>query len=418
MLCAPIAEKLISAVEAAKKDLIDLCLELGNTPDFHGRVRPLGDKVVGWFKECGIEAYIQPITDESANAIAVMRGEGGGPSLIFNAHMDAGGAPAPDMPESEFTMRGAWVEGELLFGKGVINDKAQLCAGMIAARAIKRSGIRLKGDLTITGVDFETGEASVNERQGINFPGEGFGTKWLIDRGVVADYALVGETSEFAIVTAECGDVRLKIQVKGRRVYTPRLQRGSTLQENPNAFVRAAHVILALEEWAVAYEQRERREVPGGVMIPKAQFLGLSSTEDNAYLYLDVRIAPGRNPVDIKREIEKVVQRLDLPVEVTIYQYNRGYVAKGAEPLIESVKHAHRAVFGADPPPPPVADMSMWRDLNAFNEVGIPSICYGPKRQREAMTNSQNRAMKIDDLLECTKVYALTFVELCGVAES
>lgn len=418
MARASIEEKLIAAVEADRKDLVDLCLDLGNMPDIHGKIRPLADKVVGWFKELGIQAYVQPITDESANAIAVIPGEGGGPSLIFNAHMDAGGPPSPDMAESEFSMRGAWVEGELLFGKGVINDKAQLCAGMIAARAIKRTGICLKGDLIITGVDFETGEASVNERQGINFPGEGFGTKWLIDRGVVADYALVGETSEFAIVTAECGDVRLKIQVKGRRVYTPRLQRGSRLQENPNAFVRAAHVILALEEWAVAYEQSERREVPGGAMIPKAQFLGLSSTEDNAYLYLDVRTAPGRNPVDIKREVEQVIRRLDLPFEVTIYQYNRGYVAKGAEPLIESIKQAHRAVFGADPPPPPVADMSMWRDLNAFNEVGIPSICYGPKRQRETMTNSQNRAMKIDDLVQCTKVYALTFLELCGSAQS
>jgi hypothetical protein len=60
----------------------------------------------------------------------------------------------------------------------------------------------------------------------------------------------------------------------------------------------------------------------------------------------------------------------------------------------------------------------MWRDLNAFNEVGIPSICYGPKRQRETMTNSQNRAMKIDDLVQCTKVYALTFAELCGFVQS
>jgi acetylornithine deacetylase/succinyl-diaminopimelate desuccinylase-like protein len=418
MTRAAIHDKLIATVQANRKDLVDLCLDLGNTPDVHGKVRPIADKVVAWFKGNGIDAYVQPITEESANAIAVLPGEGGGPSLIFNAHMDAGGPPSPDMAESEFKMRGAWVEGELLFGKGLINDKAQLCAGMIAARAIKKAGIRLKGDLIITGVDFETGEASVNERQGINFPGEGFGTKWLIDRGVVADYALVGETSEFAIVAAECGDVRFKIQVKGRRVYTPRLDRGSTLQENPNAYVRAAHVILALEEWAVAYERRERREVPGGVMIPKAQFLGLSSTEDNAYLYLDVRTAPGTNPVDIKREVEQVVKRLDLPVEVTIYQFNRGYVAKGAELLIESIKRAHRAVFAADPPPPPTADTSMWRDLNDFNEVGIPSVCYGPKRHRETMTNSQNRAMKIDDLVQCAKVYALTFVELCGQAQT
>src|SRR5262249_49069620 len=159
-------EKLVDAVEADRKVLIDLCLELGNTPDVHGKVRSLAEKVIAWFKENGIAAYIQPITEESANAIAVIPGEGGGPSLLFNAHMDAGGPPSPDMAASEFSMRGAWIEGELLFGKGVINDKAQLCAGMVAARAIKRSGIHLKGDLMITGVDFETGEPSVNERQG------------------------------------------------------------------------------------------------------------------------------------------------------------------------------------------------------------------------------------------------------------
>ena len=56
----------------------------------------------------------------------------------------------------------------------------------------------------------------------------------------------------------------------------------------------------------------------------------------------------------------------------------------------------------------------MWRDLNVFNEVGIPSVCYGPPRQREAMSGAQNRAMKISDLVAATKVYALTALFLCG----
>lgn len=30
----------------------------------------------------------------------------------------------------------------------------------------------------------------------MNFPGEGFGAMWLINRGVTADYYLVGKTSE------------------------------------------------------------------------------------------------------------------------------------------------------------------------------------------------------------------------------
>jgi hypothetical protein len=60
----------------------------------------------------------------------------------------------------------------------------------------------------------------------------------------------------------------------------------------------------------------------------------------------------------------------------------------------------------------------MWRDLNVFNEVRIPSVCYGPPRQREALSGAGNRAMKIDDLLQATKVYALSALILCGVADN
>ena len=43
-------------------------------------------------------------------------------------------------------MAGSWLDGEMLYGSGLINDKAQLCAEMIAARAIKKAGARLEGD--------------------------------------------------------------------------------------------------------------------------------------------------------------------------------------------------------------------------------------------------------------------------------
>lgn len=76
---------------------------------------------------------------------------------------------------------------------------------MIAARALEKSGVKLKGDLTIAAVVFETGAASVDEFQGSRYPGEGFGSRWLVDRGITADYALIGDTSEFGIITSECG---------------------------------------------------------------------------------------------------------------------------------------------------------------------------------------------------------------------
>ena len=57
----------------------------------------------------------------------------------------------------------------------------------------------------------------------------------------------------------------------------------------------------------------------------------------------------------------------------------------------------------------------MWRDVNVFNEVGIPSVCYGPPRQKDPYSGAGNRAMKIDDLVTAAKVYALCALEICGI---
>jgi acetylornithine deacetylase/succinyl-diaminopimelate desuccinylase-like protein len=211
------------------------------------------------------------------------------------------------------------------------------------------------------------------------------------------------------------------VRVKGREVYTPRLERGNSVQENPNAFVKAVPVITAIEAWAVAYEKRETMKFAGGTIIPKAQIVevrgGGRVDRPNPFcdIFIDVRIVPGKNPNDVKKEIDAALKPLGVDCEVSLFQYSRGYIAKNAEPLIGAIAEAHRYIFNSEPPAPPSAEISMWRDLNVFNEVGIPSVCYGPPRQREPLSGAGNRAMKIDDLVQATKVYALTALKLCGI---
>ena len=413
-------EHLIKIIDAHRKDLIDLCLQLGNTPSPHAQEKKLGEAVLEWLSRYGIKGDLQFITEQSVNAVAILPGTANGKSLIWNAHMDTGPELAPDATDDEKKLETAWVEREMLFGKGMINDKAQLCAFMIAMRAIKDAGIKLKGDLTLTAVAFETGNPSLGQFQGVNYPGEGFGTKWVVDRGVVADYALVGETSGFGIVQAECGAAWIKVRVKGREVYTPRLERGSSIQENPNAFAKAAHIIQAVEEWAIEYEKRETFKFAGGTIIPKAQIVDMRGADrvgrPNPFcdIFLDVRILPEKKPNHVKSEIAELTRKLNIDCDVSLFQFSRGHIAKGAEPLISAIQAAHRYIFGSEPPEPPSAETSMWRDLNVFNECGIPSVCYGPPRQREPMSGAQNRAMKIADLVQATKVYALTALLVCG----
>ncbi|PZC46948.1 MAG: Acetylornithine deacetylase/Succinyl-diaminopimelate desuccinylase [Chloroflexi bacterium] len=411
-------------IEGDRDELVALALDLAGIHSPAGHERPAAEFVANWLNQAGIQSRVQPLTADSANAIGLIRGNDSGRSLIFDAHLDneppAGGAPATEM---EQRLERGFVEDGLLVGPTIINCKGQVAAFLIAARAIHKSGIQLGGDLTVAAVASETGQPSVGNHQGIDYPGEGFGTRWMIDRGVIADYALIGETSGFGIVAAECGVAQIQVSVPGRVVYTPRLTRPADWQSHPNPFVKASHIVQALEVWAEGYEHQATVEFYGGTIVPKAQVVGIDGGPNGSHfgspecvIYLDVRLAPGADPKAVRREVSDAVKALGVSAEVSLYQWSRGFIAQNVEPLIEAIETAHHSLHGEAPPPPPAAEMSMWRDINPFNEVGIPAVCYGPPRLQDPYSKVGNRAMKIDDLVAATKVYAMTALQICGVS--
>jgi acetylornithine deacetylase/succinyl-diaminopimelate desuccinylase-like protein len=410
-------ERVCARIDEHASELIDLCVDLGNTVSPHGQERPIAEKIAAWLQQHGVHSWLQPITADSANVVGLVPGTGDGKSLIFDAHTDTGPELSPDVPERVRRINQAWVEEGVIYGAGVANDKGQLAALMMAVQALLAADVRLAGDLYIAGVAFETGWPSVGASQGINFPGEGFGTWWLFNRGVTADYALVGETSGFGLITAECGELGLELRLHGRQKYTPRYERGASWRENPNSVVHAAHLVPAVEEWAVAYERTNTLAFDRGTIVPKAQIELLHGGASQTILHLDVRILPGANPRAVQRDLQEFLSQQGLSCEITPYQWSRGYLARGAEPLITAVTDAHVAVFGSSPPDPPTEEVSMWRDVNMFNEVGIPSICYGPPRGQEPYSDDGNRAVRAPDMVAATKVYALTAMNLCGVIE-
>jgi acetylornithine deacetylase/succinyl-diaminopimelate desuccinylase-like protein len=66
--------------------------------------------------------------------------------------------------------------------------------------------------------------------------------------------------------------------------------------------------------------------------------------------------------------------------------------------------------FHSSPPPPNPATCSMWRDVNIFNELGIPALTYGPRSDR----HSHKRAFAIEALYQAACVYARIIVDLCN----
>jgi hypothetical protein len=64
-----------------------------------------------------------------------------------------------------------------------------------------------------------------------------------------------------------------EIGVKGREVYTPRYERGTSIQENPNAFAKAAHVIQAFEDGRSSTRGEKPTNLPAEPSSPKRKSL-------------------------------------------------------------------------------------------------------------------------------------------------
>ncbi len=439
MAADPLVAQMLKTIDGDRGEIADLCVTFGNLRDYPGEEREVGEAVVAWLDEANIEAWLQQISEDSVNAVGILRGAGdrasGGRSLILNAHIDTQGNIPSGGTEAVRRIRGAWADVSFVHGRGVANDKAQVVAEMIAIRAIRRAGLLLQEDLYVTAVAQETSapramSGSLGEWSGVG-PGmsqvrEGHGARWLVEHGVVADYALVGEVSDFKVTVAQSGYLRLRLRVPGMMAYTPGVTRGESPADNRNPFERAAVVIGRLEAWARDYQESGQFTFWGGTLVPKAQVLEVTPAgppwtdpEDACLIFFDIRLPPEARPTEIRAAVRTAVDETGIPCRIDGYDFKLGYIANDAEPVLEALRYAHREVNGGELAYATSLDMSMWRDSNAFNEAGIPSIGYGPPTRETGAARGAagaQRPIAIDDVVATAKVFAMTALKICGIS--
>lgn len=400
----------------------DLALTLGQINSPHGHEGEAGAFVFDWLQKNKLDALRQEVLPGRYNAIGRVRGSGGGASLILNSHLDtAYGIPEDIWTAGRFN-RGdieAWAEDDRLYGQGVVNDKAPMAATLLALKAIQEFKLPLRGDLIFAGVCGEIGQAPIDEYQGAHYEGKGTGTRYSVLHGIVADYALVAECTNWCITSTECGDLFVKVSIYGRAVYTPFLSRANP---SPNAIVHASRFVEAFETWAGEYEKRTSYQSPSGPVVPKASIGAIRSglpykpieTAGVCALYLDVRIPPAGDPNVVLRELRALAASLNLDADLQPYLFRKGYDGKNVEPLRDAVRRAHARVF-PDPPVAPDAPVSsMWRDLNVYNEIGIPSLTYGPPLGLSA--EGWSYFIRRADVDLAAQLYAMIALEICNRA--
>ncbi|HEY7163893.1 MAG TPA: M20/M25/M40 family metallo-hydrolase [Candidatus Binatia bacterium] len=407
-----------------RQELIDLALTICNIDSAGPTEARVAEYIYDWIRNEGFSARKTGLLADRFNVIGTLPGSGGGCSLIFNSHMDTAVRSWDTWRRRDPTadiFHKAWIEGDQLVGEGIVNDKGPLAAFLIAAKAVKATGKPLKGDLLVSGVVGETSREPSDDPPGTIIETKDLGARFLVTHGGVADYALIAEGTGFSIVTVEAGEAWFKISFLSDQpgFYTPYLPDRTTMEESPNMIVRAAAAIRVLEQWAAEYQKRYAYEGPSGPVIPKAQVgairggdsTGIGGTPEVCSFYLGIFIVPDQNPLDLKEELQETLKAAGVPpTRIELYHFRRGYEARNVDRLKDAVLRAHIDTFGTPPQPPNPATCSMWRDVNIFNELGIPALTYGPRSDR----HSHKRAFAIEALYQASVVYARTIVDLCN----
>jgi acetylornithine deacetylase/succinyl-diaminopimelate desuccinylase-like protein len=414
-------DRVAEAIDA--DEVADLAVALGRIESPAGSELAVAEHVHAWLRDQGFRPKFVGLIPDRPAVLARLEGSGSGRTLAFNAHMDTAISRddwlvyrEPDVPKYV----SGWREGDQCFGNGVVNDKGPLAAFLVAAATIKRLGVELAGDVLLTAVPGEIGLEPVDEMTGPEHLGKDLGTRFVVAHGGVGDAAVVAEATGNTIGWVEAGKAFFKVTVLGGEpLYTPFTPLETDLRVHPNAIVRSAVVIQALTEWAATYGERIY-DCPGGTVQGRANIGAVRSGRPDkitkstqvSFLYLDVRLLPGASPLEVQRELRRVLDGTGIPVEIELTTYRRGWEAEGVEDVVGAVRRAHVAELGTDPARPPTPVTSMWRDTTPYIEAGIPAVMYGPS----ASSGGGNFTVSVEQLALAARVYARTAVGYCGTA--
>lgn len=418
------AEKVLQYID--RDELAQLGCDLTSIPSPTGQEKAIGEFILNWFDANGIKAVRQDVEFDRPNAVGVVKGDGTGLSLGFNGHTDTSFTGTEEdrrmvaIMEPESELKGKIVNGKVQ-GLGISNMKGGVAAFMMAGKALKKSGVKLKGDVILAAVVGEISRTPIGPWQTKEYRGEGAGTRHLLTHGMHSDYAVCADGSDMNIVWTQNGVVQVKIQTFGKAEAAWGSNRETHPMMKMNAIVRMTKIIEAVERWGTEFEAKYVYNSPTGPLYPKVNIGGIEGGapyRPNYFpgvcaIYVDIRMPPQVRPVQIQHELEKTLTATGLDYQLDIYKTLLGYEGKNVEPLVKSAEEVYQHLFGQKIRPEAPDRASIWTDTNVYNELGIPAIKIGPRGRR---IGPRNEEIEINTMVNAAKLYALMALDICSRA--
>jgi len=398
--------------------LVDTASQLVNVHSFTGDEERIAELMLGIFDDMGLQVQRQQVEDNRANALGTWAGAGGGPSLMFNGHMDTSySGREPWLRDVPGFQPHAFERDGRLYGLGISNMKGALACYVEAVRALQDAGVRLRGDVLIAAVSGEIEKTQYGDATGAEYRGYAAGTRYLVSHGGVADMCLLGEPTEGKVVLGHFGALWLRIRVQGNFIHTA-FSEGT---RDANSILRMHTLMDAVQEWIPTWEDDPANAYRGAKAIVNVGAIEggfgwrVSRTPHHTDLFLDVRVPPTKEMGVARREVLDWVRSLgerypEWGIEGEVYVTAPGAEIDEGHELVAAIDTAHEQVFGARPE----RDVTRWfSDASALTRYGVPTVNYGTSTGLMDVELGEN--LEIDGLVKTAEIYARVAMEVCGV---
>jgi len=283
-----------------------------------------------------------------------------------------------------------------MHGRGACDMKGPLAGMITAVKALVDSGVKLGGDLFISAV--------VDEEY------KSIGTQRLI-REYRSDAVIVGEPTNLQIGIAHKGFVWLEIETRGKAAH------GSVPEKGIDAIAKMAKIISRLSTLEESYAEK-RHNLIGFPKIHTSMIQGGSEwsiVPDFCRLRLERRTVPGETSSMVTDELDQLLDELsreDPMLSAKIKKIFEGSPMEiaASEAIVKKLQLAVREVKKIESK---MVGAPYWTDAALFvNNAAIPACLFGPGDI--GLAHSANEFIKISEVVDSAKIYALTAQTFCG----
>lgn len=350
----------------------------------------IADYIGAYLDEMGLEITYQSIAPGRKNVVGVLRGSGGGRTLMLNGHTDT--VSVSGMDADPFYPR---FEDGRVYGRGALDMKGGLAAMIAALKSITEAGMVLKGDVILAFVADEEYKS--------------IGTEFLL-KEFSPDAAVVCEPTDTKTVVAHKGFAWATVEIFGRKAH------GSRPDEGVDAITKAGKVLVEIENLERNVLAVKNHPLLGSPSVHSSTITGgveLSSYPDHCQLKLERRTLPGEDRETFVRELSEIIESIRSKDEqfnamVDVFFHRPPFEIPEDHEIVQLVKESVHKIAREDRG---ISGVSFWTDAALMMNAGISTVIFGPTGEG---LHAKVEYVEFDSVIETGHVLADVIFEFCS----